>query len=270
MEYSSAIFIDTSVQILRFIGSRDIKAQVENQIRAHRFSVTSLVVRQEFKRRFLTDVRYVKNALEKNKLDPAETLRYVNRKLSSHVNRRKLSISLEILATAGFTSGEEFHLLLSSWEDFGLDLFDDSVGQVVRYSGCGCGMSRDLGPTKCRTARNCAINSFLSTRAPEANAIYESLLNCISPPKTSEISKAEQYLDRWLNQNILPEADDPCLKVGDLLIALESNGIPVFYTQNARESQFFCKVQNQTMVVHRPGCDEIRASSDRDNWPTYT
>jgi hypothetical protein len=31
---------------------------------------------------------------------------------------------------------------------------------------------------------------------------------------------------------------DPCLTVGDLLIALESEKIPVFYTINAKESQY--------------------------------
>lgn len=140
-DYGSAIFIDTSVQLLRFIGSKEIKTQIDGRLSGYGFSVTSLIVRQEFKRRFLTDVRYVRTALEKNGLDPTETLRYINAKLSSPHNRRKLSICLNILASTGFNGhnfsdmGEKCHLMLSSWEDFGLDLFDSSVGQVVKYSG---------------------------------------------------------------------------------------------------------------------------------------
>ncbi len=274
--YGAAIFIDTSVQLLRFIGSRDIKAQVNSRLSGYGFSVTSLVVRQEFKRRFLTDVRYVRTALEKNDFDPTETLRYINAKLSIPHNRRKLSICLNILASTGFNGhnfpdmGEKCHLMLSRWEEFGLDLFDASVGQVVMYSGCGCGVSTKLGPTKCGVIKTCKINDFIRSRQVQAECILNFLKSATSPTKTAEIQKAEATLDRWLLAGNLPDSDNPCLTVGDLVIALESDGIPAFYTQNARESQFFCNAQEQTMIVQREDGDEVRFAADRAHWPAYS
>lgn len=275
-DYGSAIFIDTSVQLLRFIGSKDIKAQINRMLSGYGFSVTSLVVRQEFKRRFLTDVRYVRTALEKNGFDPTTTLRYINAKLSSPHNRRKLSICLNILASTGFNGhdipdmGEKCHLILSRWEDFGIDLFDSSVGQVVKYSGCGCGASPKIGPTKCSVIKTCKINDFIRSRPDQAKCILDFLNNATSPTKTAEIQKAEATLDRWLNSGTLPDKDNPCLTVGDLIIALESAGIPAFYTQNARESQFFCNAQEQTMIVQRNAGDEVRLAADRAQWPAYS
>jgi hypothetical protein len=166
--------------------------------------------------------------------------------------------------------GEKCHLLLSRWEDYGLDLFDSTVGQVVKYSGCGCGASTKLGPTKCSVINTCKINDFIRSRPNQAKCILDFLMKATSPSKTAEIQKAEAILDRWLNSGTLPDLDSPCLTVGDLIIALESYGIPAFYTQNARESQFFCSVQNQTMIVQRDSGDEVCLAADRDKWPAYT
>lgn len=275
-DYVTAIFIDTSVQLLRFIGSKEIKAQINTTLSGFGFSVTSLVVRQEFKRRFLTEVRYVRDALEKNALDPSNTLRYINKKLSNQYNRRKLSICLDILASSSFRGhplpdiGQKCHVLLSRWEEFGLDLFDASVGQVVRYSGCGCGASSKQGPMKCSVIKTCKVNEFISARPHQAKHLLDFLKNATSLAKTAEIQKAEATLDAWLNSGTLPDSDNPCLTVGDLIIALESHGIPAFYTQNARESQFFCNAHRQTMIVQRDTGDEVRLAADRSEWPPYT
>ena len=48
---------------------------------------------------------------------------------------------------------------------------------------------------------------------------------------------------------MLPISRDPCLTVGDLMIALESVGIPTFYTLNGAESLFFCLALRQVLVV---------------------
>jgi hypothetical protein len=53
------------------------------------------------------------------------------------------------------------------------------------------------------------------------------------------------------------EERNPCLKVGDLLIALESVGVGSFYTMNAKESKQLCPVLGQELVI-RP----MRADSD--------
>lgn len=276
MDYGSAIFIDTSVQLLRFIGSSAVKGQINQTLSGYGLTVTSLVVRQEFKRRFLTDVRYVRDALVKNHLDCGETLRYINRKLSHPANRRKLSISLDVFATGTFNghnvadAGEQFKLLLDTWLDFGLEEFDSTVGHVIKRSGCGCGKLDRIGPKKCTTAANCEVDAFIDCLKTEAEGLREFLKSETIFPKTSEISKAEKTLNDWLSDGKLPSTTNPCLTVGDMLIALESLGIPAFYTQNAKESQHFCCVQEQTMIVHRETGDETRLASARKSWPAYT
>lgn len=276
MDYSVAIFIDTSVQLLRFIGSSAIKAQIKGTLDGYGFTVTSLVVRQEFKRRFLTDVRYVRDALLKNRHDCGETLRYINNKLSSSVNRRKLSICLDVFSTGSFNGhamadpGGVFEMILNNWLEFGLDEFDGTIGHVVKRSGCGCGKLNRIGPRKCSTADNCEIDTFISSLSTETSSLRDFLKSKTVFPKTKEIIKAEQTLDDWLLLGKLPSSTNPCLTVGDMLIALESQGIPAFYTQNARESQHFCCAQEQTMIVHRPSGNETRLAAQRDSWPPYS
>jgi hypothetical protein len=272
---NSAIFIDTSVQLLRFMGRSDVKRQIDLQLKSHGFTVTSLIVRQEFKRRFLSDVKYVRDALVKCKLDCGETLRYINQKLGLPVNRRKLSICINIFSEGVFNGrlipndGECFKLLLDTWLDFGLAMFDDSVGQVVRYSECGCGKSDRLGPQKCKSTDRCEIDAFIRSRNTNGEEILSFLREKSKFPKTKEIEKAEQTLSRWLKDAVSPSSTNPCLNVGDLIISMESAGVPTFYTQNARESQHFCCVNNQTMIVHREEGDVTCQASNCEAWPHY-
>lgn len=273
---NTAIFLDSTVQILRFIGSKDVKAKIRNRLSRYGISITSLVVRQEFKRRFLTDVRYVKTQLKANRFDVADTLRHINSKLSLPVNRRKLSISLDILASSAFEgtqivdAGEKCYLLLSAWEANGLGLFDSSVGQVVQYSGCGCAKLSEIGPKFCTSAENCRIDDFITLRTENAQCLKQFLSGSHGAQKTNEILAAEAALERWLSSCGRPSDDNPCLSVGDLIISMESAGVPVFYTKNGRESQFFCKAQGQSMVILREEGEVHLDAADAVNWPAYS
>ncbi|MFO0979694.1 MAG: hypothetical protein U0996_25065 [Planctomycetaceae bacterium] len=272
---TTAIFLDTTIQIARFIGSRDVKAKINRRLSQFGFTVTGLVVRQEFKRRFLTDVRYVRNALRKNKFDTAETLRHINSKLGLPFNRRKLSICLDVFATAAFNgkpltdAGEMFDLILSGWEQFGLRRFDESVGQVVQYSGCGCAKLDDTSATKCSSAKNCEIGTFISSMTENMRRILNVLSGLDHSLKSREISNAEARLTKWLGDTVTAKEDNPCLTVGDLVISMESQGIPVFYTKNARESQFLCRAQDQSMIVLREDDETVLDSRQNSSWPVF-
>lgn len=226
----------------------------------------------------MTDVKYVRTALEKNDFDPAETGRYLNEKLNTSFNRRKLSLSLNILFDRGFNGrdlidmGKQCHLLLKSWESFGLKQFDKSVGHVIRVSGCGCGASDKFSPTptKCSVIKTCQINKFIRDRQSELQKLSDFFGATGLPKKTAEIENAEEQLTQWLGSTTDPASNNPCLTVGDLIIALESDGIPAFYTRNAKESQFLCRAQEQTMIVQRDEADEVQLAADRNSWPAYT
>jgi hypothetical protein len=75
------------------------------------------------------------------------------------------------------------------------------------------------------------------------------LKNSSESMKTEEIRRCEAFLERVLADPSSAQSQDPRLAVGDLLIALESNGIPTFYTLNQKESQFFCDALGQELIV---------------------
>src|SRR5438270_523591 len=53
------IFLDTSILIARLVHSTEKKQSIERRLAKHSQKVTSLVVRQEFKRRLLREVEYL-------------------------------------------------------------------------------------------------------------------------------------------------------------------------------------------------------------------
>jgi predicted nucleic acid-binding protein len=61
----TAIFLDTSIQIARFIHSPEAKRRIDERIREFDLKVTSSVVRQEFKRRLLRESKYVLEQLSR-------------------------------------------------------------------------------------------------------------------------------------------------------------------------------------------------------------
>ncbi len=89
--------------------------------------------------------------------------------------------------------------------------------------------------------------------------------------KTPELAKAEGFLRKVVNaanlENI--QEEEPCLAVGDLLIALESEGIPDFYTMNFKVSQAFCDFLDQALAVrpNNPVRDEQIFTTSSKPWP---
>jgi hypothetical protein len=89
----------------------------------------------------------------------------------------------------------------------------------------------------------------LKDRTAQAQSVYELLKNLPEDQKTDEIRKSEVFLSRVFADPASALTQDPCLTVGDLIIALESAGIPTFYTINERESRFFCPALSQQLIV---------------------
>ena len=67
----------------------------------------------------------------------------------------------------------------------------------------------------------------------------------------------------------LPKNANPCLEVGDLLIALESTNAPTFYTFNYKESQHLCRAVGQRLLVGRPNPDkpDVQFEASDKEWP---
>jgi hypothetical protein len=89
--------------------------------------------------------------------------------------------------------------------------------------------------------------------------------------KSHEIKGAETLLAILLSQTERARELDLCLTAGDLLIALESAGISHFLTLNGMESQHYCKVLEQTLIVHPvdPTKSEIVCPVELPQWPEF-
>ncbi|HXJ62003.1 MAG TPA: hypothetical protein VNU68_35645 [Verrucomicrobiae bacterium] len=74
--------------------------------------------------------------------------------------------------------------------------------------------------------------------------------------KSDEILRIEVAITELLSPSVNVEDRELCKKAGDLLIALESSGIPTFYTQNIKESQHLCPALGQTLLYRNNHADE--------------
>jgi hypothetical protein len=80
------------------------------------------------------------------------------------------------------------------------------------------------------------------------------------------------FIEEWESGNRdSTVALDPCLTVGDLLIALESAGVPCMFTMNSKESQHLCRALGQSLVVRKPNPkhEDIYCSADDEEWPAF-
>src|SRR5437868_3721586 len=89
------LFLDTSIQIARVVHSPRAKAMIKARIDRHRQTVTSLVVRQEFRRRLLKEADYLIRALHRYK-SFRELVHHVIR-LPNPYHARKRNICLQTL-----------------------------------------------------------------------------------------------------------------------------------------------------------------------------
>ncbi len=101
--------------------------------------------------------------------------------------------------------------------------------------------------------------------------ILEKLKSLPPDRKSTELKNAENFLERLAKNPQKVSEHDPCLTVGDLLIALESFGISHFFTLNSIESQHFCRVLGQSLIVRPidPLKPEIVCPADSPQWPEF-
>src|SRR5690348_5670210 len=92
------LFLDTSIQIAREIHAPQIKQQISARLNQYDTKVTSLVVKQEYKRRLLSEAVYLLNQIERRK--SLNTVRWhIEHTLASSYNQRKARINISLLLT---------------------------------------------------------------------------------------------------------------------------------------------------------------------------
>jgi hypothetical protein len=257
----TAIFLDTSIQIAMVVHSKEAKRKIAERLSKYDIRATSEVVRQEFKRRLLKEAKYLMDQL--NRRGSFEEVFYHVERLPEVFHKRRKHICLQLFGTLfenDTDRTERLKLRLHYLLTLGLKSFDKKMDQVITASKCACNKipirvkerfaRYEFGTEKCsETGSQCGIVEYLVSQKHHMTKLYDALKLIPDAEKTDEIRRSEEFLQRVLIDPSIARSQNPCLTVGDLIIALESNGIPTFYTLNKKESQFFCAVLGQELIV---------------------
>jgi hypothetical protein len=282
MPSGTAVFLDTTIQIARFVHSPALKELIEARIQSYHVALTSLVVRQEFKRRLLKEAKYLLELLQRKGSFQA-AMRHVMDVLPPKQGRKR-NICLEMLQTVfeedGSSLTERAVLFLTDLLSTGLAEFDEMVDSVVTDSGCACGRvpvrhvgkRYEFGTDACsRVTDGCGICAFLQRRLSFLGRVRDAIVSLSPHAKTSELAETEQFISAYFESPNEIRGRDPCLTVGDLLIALESVDASFFYTMNGKESQHLCRALDQDLIVRpvNPDREDIVCSATSAEWTTF-
>jgi hypothetical protein len=140
----SGIFLDTTIQIARFFYAKQTKERIADRLKKYDMRMTTLVVRQEFKRRILGEAKYLLSLLKR--LKSFHEVRRWMAILPVQWNRKR-NICIDLLDTIGEPQGLRENdgdktaravRLLEGLVEYGPDYFDDSVDHIFEDSGCAC------------------------------------------------------------------------------------------------------------------------------------
>jgi hypothetical protein len=170
----------------------------------------------------------------------------------------------------------------------GISVFEDEIGHVIREMDCACASypvvekkeykRYEFGPNSCSECdRACGVEPFLAAREDKLVQILGRLRGLPNAKKIkedgkkTELGKIEDFIAAFLASHASAREMNPCLTVGDLLIALESATVPDFYTINAKESQYLCRWFEQTLIVRKPfpGHEDIVCDKANPVWPIF-
>ena len=279
------IFLDTSIQIARWIREPEMKRRIDERLKQYEATTTSLVVRQEFKRRLLKEAQYLLNQLaDKGSLEKVH--RHIISVLPPQ-QQRKRNICLEMLATV-FEGKPDDELTeraqryLRTLLRVGLSDFDNSVSQVVEDTNCACAQQPitekipyrqyEFGTDKCgQTGGVCGVSKFLDDHQSTVEQIQTHLKQLPADKKSAELQATESFIEKTLDEGFEAKELNPCLTVGDLLIALESAAVSDFYTLNSKESQHLCRALRQSLIVRpkNPAHEDVVCQATDETWREF-
>ncbi len=282
MSTGTAIFPDTSIHIARLLREPEIKKMIEQRLASYDLVVSSSVVVQEFKRRVMPEAIYLINQLN-HRGSYQKVRRHVTILPDKWKRKRQICFGMldEIFETVGNADDSELterakrylHTLIKH----GITYFKRKLGHVI--PGTECHLSKlpikvktrykkyESIETKCsKVFPLCPVADFLKEKIELCKQILKYL--SALKDKTKELESTLEFLRGIIDNPDTIHENEPCYCVGDLLIALESNKIPDFYTMNYKESKFFCDVLDQDLIVlpHNPDKSENIYSKNSKPW----
>lgn len=282
MSGTDLLFLDTSILIAKTVHSFDTKSRIKQQTKRFDRVVTSAIVRQEYKRRLLLEADYLLRTLDR-KGSYAAVRRHIDDVLPPQHNRKR-NICAQMLNTVFEQANDQelterlqryLRLLLTT----GLVRFEQMVTNVIEESRCGLSMvgvrevrpyeKYEVGRRRCsQTPQHCGICDFAVLRQEVAVRLVSHLDSLSSTDANPEVKQWLGALRTCLENPRDCRDLDPCLKLGDLFIAMESASVPYMYTMNGKDSQYFCRALNQTLIVRprNPDHDDIICRPEDPSW----
>ena len=275
-------FLDTSVQIARLLRQQ-MKQPIETCVSKYRRKASGTIALQEFKRRVLKEAAYLLTKLNSTK-SYAVTLEYVTTVLPRMQERKRTICQLLLQTILHNRSDEELteraRLYLRTFLMHGEKQFLRFVDEIVPRENCYLAKlpvqekKRYVSyaiETKCsKTGGKCPIGNFLQQKKETCLKLFQFLSQLPPERLTTELEKARDLLEKAASNALFAaDREEPCLKYGDLLLCLESEGWPAFYTMNYKESQAFADFLGQELVIrpNNPANQEETHRSSAKPWP---
>jgi hypothetical protein len=161
----------------------------------------------------------------------------------------------------------------------GQRMFHDSLDSVLEGTGCYWALipaiekkryrSYNLGKKKCSKSNGrCGIEKFLQEKLSRCRKLLEFLDGLDADQRTEEINSSREFLRKIIEDTANATSLEPCMSVGDLLIALESDNFENFYTKNYKESIFFCDFFGQNLIYrpNNPSKRDVTCASSMKPW----
>ena len=259
------VHIDTSIQIERCKEAKKAKV-VEKILKDFRFKSTSSYAKFEFKRAWLRDLAFLYKA-SRNVEKFGDVIAYVDEHLNAYpMNRRRVSRCLQaitaFLARATGDLSDEADILrfrtylinailgAYSWWDFSV---------THEYNGTGCtrasepptqraGGYIDVSIPQCRPNKcSCTVHAFFEANKERFIAL-KSEIEKLGGKASKELQEAAGVIRQAEKK---PESlcdEKKCLKLGDVLIAIDGLDMDWFAANNDKEWVFLSRILGKRLV----------------------
>lgn len=263
-----------------------MRSRIEAWLARYRLRVTGTIAVQEFRNRVLRDTYYLLTKL--NQFGSyQQTLDYIFNVLPRQLDRKRRICVMILHNLLPGASDEELteraRLYCRALLVYGENRFLQGVDSLG--PGVGCYWAQipvkekrryrryEFADNRCSRAEGrCRIGGALRDREELRRRILDFVEGLPPERMTTELERARAFLRRIGNDRALDRVseEEPCLKVGDLLLALESVQVPEVYTMNYGESQAYCDVlgQNLTVRPNNPEKNEVQHLQAAKPWPT--
>lgn len=255
-----AIYLETTIQILRHFHHPDARAEANKIIKQFPMALSSTYVRMEYFHSIIRDLIYLYDISKR--INNFGEIHYRIEKLPP-IQRRKLNRALEGIATFFNDIGsdtsdiaEKFQSWLRQTIDDALECFNESVDYICDDTGCAKAITppQKNGDTylpfeRCKVSnKQCKIDDFFKTHLNEFKLILEMLKKMPLEDKDDELRKMEGVLEKALNypQNMLDFQN--CRKCGDAIISIECPAKAALVTLNTKHHQLLNSVIGKQVI----------------------